>query len=120
MTDFELCMNCMSERPVDEPCPHCGCPTDEPQRPGALPFKAMLQNQYMIGLARKNNREGISYIGYDNVLNIKTLIREFFPQTMSERLPDSQTVRVVDGSEVTLQEYKTSSLNDARELVHVR
>ena len=120
MTDFELCMNCMSERPVGEPCPHCGCPTDEPQRPDALPLKTMLQNRYMIGLARKSNGEGISYIGYDSVLNIKTLIREFFPQTMSERLPDGQTVRVVDGSEVTFQEYKTSFLNDARELAHMR
>ena len=120
MTDFELCMNCMSERPTGEPCPHCGCSAEEPQRPNALPLKTMLQNRYMIGLARKSNGEGISYIGYDSVLNIKTLIREFFPQTMSERLPDGQTVRVVDGSEVAFQEYKASFLSDARELAHMR
>lgn len=120
MTDFELCMNCMSEKPAGEQCPQCGHPADEPQMPGALPFGTMLQNRYMTGLAQKVNGEGISYIGYDSVLNIKTLVREFFPQTMSERLPDGLGVRVVDGSEVTFQEYRSSFLSHARELAHMR
>lgn len=120
MTDFELCMNCMSEKPAGEECPQCGHPADEPQMPAGLPLGTMLQNRYMTGLAQKVNGEGITYIGYDSVLNIKTLVREFFPQTMSERLPDRLGVRVVDGSEVTFQEYKSSFLNHARELAHMR
>ncbi|WP_101696544.1 PASTA domain-containing protein [Clostridium minihomine] len=120
MTDFELCMNCMSEKAVQESCPHCGHSEDEPQEPEALPLKTMLQNRYLIGLAQKTNGEGISYIGYDSVLNIKTLIREFFPQTMSERLPEGLEIRIVDGSEITFEEYKASFLSHARELAHVR
>lgn len=121
MTDFELCMNCMTERPIgDEPCPHCESSADESQRPNALPLKTMLQNRYLVGMAKKVNGEGISYIGYDSVLNIKTLIREFFPQTMGERLPDGKTVRIIDGSEVTFGEYRDTFLNDARELAHMR
>lgn len=105
---------------MSEPRPHCGCPTDESQRPDALPLRTMLQNQYMIGSARRSNGEGVSYIGCNSALDIKTSIRGFFSQMMNKRLPDSQTVRVVDGSEVMFQERETSFLNNARELAHMR
>lgn len=119
MTDFELCMNCMSEKAVGDPCSHCGVAAEEPQKPDALPRKAMLQNRYMVGLAQKIDGAGISYIGYDSVLNIKTMIREFFPQTISSRMQDG-SIRIAQGNEIPFEEFKTSFLNHARELAHMR
>lgn len=119
MTDFELCMNCMSEKAAGSPCSHCGAEAEEPQKPEALPLKTMLQNRYIIGLAQKVDGIGISYIAYDSVLNSKTMIREFFPQTISSRLPNA-TVRVAKGNEIPFGEFKAAFLSHARELAHMR
>ena len=120
MTDFNLCMNCMSEIEGDEVCPSCGCRPDAPQAAGALPCRTILQNRYLVGMAKKHNGQGFTYIGYDTVLNIKTEIHEFFPRTLCERLPDRAGVHVIAGSEDVLGEYKTSFLTHARELAHLR
>ena len=64
-----LCMNCMSDTAGKTECPNCGFSSAEPQMNHALPYRTMLQNRYLVGRAKQSNGEGITYIGYDSVLN---------------------------------------------------
>jgi eukaryotic-like serine/threonine-protein kinase len=78
MTDpANLCMNCMSDKAGAVICPHCGFRGDEAQMQHALPPKTILQKRYLVGMAKESNGEGITYIGYDTVLNIPIKLREF-------------------------------------------
>ncbi len=121
MTGFEnLCMNCMSDTNGKTECPNCGFSSAEPQMRHALPYRTKLQQRYIVGRAKKSNGEGITYIGYDTVLNIPIELREFFPQTLSERSDSGESVRVIGGSEVTFNECLTGFLTYSREVAHMR
>ena len=121
MTDLtNLCMNCMSEKAGEAVCPHCGWRGDEPQMPHALPIKTMLQKRYLVGVAKRSNGEGITYIGYDTVLNIPIELHEFFPQTLSERAVNRVDVRVIGGSEIIFNESFARFLSYSREVAHMR
>lgn len=121
MTDpANLCMNCMSEKTEEGACPHCGCRGDEPQMKHALPLKTMLQNRYLVGAVQRSNGEGITYIGYDTVLNIPIELHEFFPQTLSERAANGADVRVIGGSEIIFNESFAHFLSYSREIAHMR
>lgn len=121
MADFDnLCMNCMSDMQGKDVCPVCGHRKDEPQNFGALPFKTVLQKRYIVGQAKRNNGEGITYIAYDKVLNIPVELHEYFPASLSERAEDGKTIRILGGSELVFQENRTAFLNYSREIAHMR
>lgn len=115
-----LCMNCMSDAGGRTECPNCGFRTAEPQMSHALPYRTKLQKRYLVGRAKQSNGEGITYIGYDMVLNIPIELREFFPQTLCERVADGPDVRVVSGSEINFNECLTRFLSYSREVAHMR
>jgi serine/threonine protein kinase len=121
MTGFDnLCMNCMSDTNGKSECLNCGFSSSEPQMRHALPYRTKLQQRYIVGRARKSNGEGITYIGYDTVLNISIELREFFPQTLCERADNAQSVRVIAGSEVPFRECLSGFLTYARDVAHMR
>lgn len=121
MTGFDnLCMNCMSDTAGKTECPNCGFRSAEPQIGHALPYRTNLQKRYLVGRAKQSNGEGITYIGYDTVLNIPIELREFFPETLCERAGDNADVRVLGGSEIIFEECRASFLNYSREIAHMR
>jgi serine/threonine protein kinase len=115
-----LCMNCMSDTNGKSECPNCGFSSTEPQMRHALPYRTELQHRYIVGRAKRSNGEGISYVGYDTVLNIPIELREFFPQTLCEREPDHKSVCVTAGKEATFRGCQTGFLTYAREIAHMR
>lgn len=121
MTGFDnLCMNCMSDTNGKAECSNCGFSSAEPQTRHALPYRTRLQKRYIVGRAKKSNGEGITYIGYDTVLNIPIELREFFPQTLCERPDDGVDIRVIGGSEIIFDECLAAFLNYSREVAHMR
>ncbi|HEX3037552.1 MAG TPA: PASTA domain-containing protein [Oscillospiraceae bacterium] len=121
MTGFDnLCMNCMSDTGGEDICSNCGFRAAEPQMFHALPYRTVLQERYIVGKAKKSNGEGISYIGYDTVLNITIELREFFPQTICERAENATDIRVVSGSEIIFNDCLSSFLSYSREIAHMR
>ncbi len=121
MTGFDnLCMNCMSDTNGKTECSNCGFSSSEPQMRHALPYRTRLQNRYIVGRAKKSNGEGITYIGYDTVLNIPIELREFFPQTLCERPANGTDIRVIGGSEIIFDECLAAFLNYSREIAHMR
>lgn len=121
MTGFDnLCMNCMSDTGGKRECPNCGFSAAEPQMRHALPYRTMLQQRYIVGRAKASNGEGITYIGYDTVLNIPIELREFFPQTLCERPGGKGDICVMGGSEIIFDECLAAFLNFSREVAHLR
>lgn len=121
MTGFDnLCMNCMSDTNGKTECSNCGFSSAEPQMRHALPYRTRLQKRYIVGRAKKSNGEGITYIGYDTVLNIPIELREFFPQTLCERPAAGTDIRVIGGSEIIFDECLAAFLNYSREIAHMR
>lgn len=121
MTDpSNLCMNCMSDKNGRPECPHCGHREEEPQMKYALPLRTLLQKRYVVGTVKRGNGEGITYIGYDTVLNIPIELREFFPQTLCERAANGTDARVNGGSEIIFSECFAKFLSYSREIAHMR
>lgn len=121
MTGYDnLCMNCISDTAGRTECPNCGFRSNEPQMNYALPYRTILQNRYLVGRAKKCNGEGITYIGYDTVLNIPIELHEYFPQTICERSKDQKTARIFPGSEIIYEECLNEFLSYSREVAHMR
>lgn len=66
-----LCIGCMKPLGTDERCPHCGL-NQEVYRPipRCLSLGTLLQNRYVTGRVLGEGAFGITYIGWDTVLNI--------------------------------------------------
>ena len=79
---FNRCFGCMEELEAENTvCPHCGfdpayCEgTEYALRPGTL-----LQGKYMVGKVLGKGGFGITYIGFDMMLDIKVTIKEYYPE----------------------------------------
>lgn len=99
-------------------CPHCGR-----EKAGQLTWSkalapgTILNNKILIGNILGKGGYGITYIGYDMLLEYRVAIKEFFPDEMVDRAEDGKTVLVLD--EVNGEEYQretTAYLREARVL----
>lgn len=73
------CVNCMKEIEGAE-CPYCGfCEDREKQDANVLKWNTILHGRYLVGKVLGQGGFGITYVGYDLVLNIKVAIKEYFP-----------------------------------------
>jgi Uncharacterized protein conserved in bacteria len=110
----------MSDMAARTECPNCGFHSAEPQMSHALPYRTKLQKRYLVGRAKQSNGEGLTYIGYDTVLNTPIELREYFPQTLCARSGNGTDIRVFGGSELIYGECLSEFLNYSREIAHLR
>lgn len=101
MSYEHLCMNCMKEKGSQEQCPHCKFHNDSLQLPPFLPMRTIVGGHYLIGAVTESNGDGTTYMGYDTETKTPVTIREFLPDTMVKRSPDSNTLLIRAGSEET-------------------
>lgn len=99
-------------------CPYCGYVHGTPAKeayhivPGSL-----LQNRYTVGRVLGFGGFGITYIGYDNLLEKTVAIKEYLPGEFSTRMPNQQAVTVYTGErEEQFEEGKKKMLDEARRL----
>lgn len=85
-------MQCMKERGENEICPFCGYREDGLQTTPYLAVKTWLMDRYLVGKIMTGDGEGVTYMGWDNVLQSAVMIREFLPGGLCQRV-DSVTVR---------------------------
>ena len=93
------CMGCMEEFQEDfHFCPNCGYEEGTPPKE-AYHIKpgSMLKGRYLIGKVLGFGGFGITYIGYDTVLNHKVAIKEYLPSDFSTRMPEQQAITVYSG-----------------------
>ncbi len=94
-----LCLGCMQEYEGDyNVCPHCGYEQDSPAKeayhiaPGTV-----IRERYIVGRVLGFGGFGITYIGFDQTLQHKVAIKEYFPSEFATRMPHETQVRVYAG-----------------------
>lgn len=75
------CMNKISEQQMQSGCPYCGyrCASESELPPHILKPGTILNGKYMIVRKLAEGGCGITYLGYDLNLEIKTAIKEYYP-----------------------------------------
>lgn len=93
------CMGCMAENPQNAPqCPHCGYLRGTPPMEAYhLEPETILQGRYIVGRVLGYGGFGVTYIGWDAMLERIVAIKEFLPSTFATRLPGGTAVTVFDG-----------------------
>ena len=112
------CMNLISEDAVF--CPYCGyrvgTPAAEPvyMQPGTR-----LRDRYTVGKALGSGGFGVTYAGFDDVLDMPVAIKEYFPREFSTRIPGQSQVTVYEDGrraayEAGLQKFVDEAVRLAR------
>ncbi len=93
------CLGCMEEYKDEyQVCPYCGYEVGTPPReayhmiPGTL-----LAGRYTVGQVLGFGGFGVTYIGYDNVLERKVAIKEYLPSEFSTRIPGHTEITTYEG-----------------------
>lgn len=98
------CMGCMAEIPeTEEICRYCGYEknTDVKEAYYLLPGK-MVGEKYIVGKVLGYGGFGVTYIGWDTVLNRKVAIKEYLPSDFATRSYGTKSLTVFSG-EATVQ-----------------
>ena len=92
MSSTNLCLNCL-EPSSTEPCPECGWSSgNEPDNPSALPPGTLLNKRFRLAKSLGQGGFGITYLAFDETLEIRLTIKEYLPQEFALRSHDAQTV----------------------------
>ena len=95
---MERCLGCMEICGESQVCPACGYEKGTPPKeiyhlkPGTV-----LYGKYTVGKVLGYGGFGVTYIGWDNILERKVAIKEFLPGDFSTRMPGDTIVTVYDG-----------------------
>lgn len=83
------CIHCMQKiEDGASVCGFCRFPQDTPQKdPDALSPGTQLRNRFVLGRELGRGGFGITYVGYDNYLDFRVAIKEYYPQALAARLP---------------------------------
>jgi serine/threonine protein kinase len=92
---MNICPNCFESELTDGVCPKCGFEIGaiEPV-PHALPPGTVLDNRYMVGKVLGQGGFGITYLGYDDRLEGKVAIKEYYPANYAGRQMGDTTYTV--------------------------
>lgn len=93
------CMGCMEDFPdTEQICPFCGYKVGTPaQELYHLTPESILHNRYIVGKVLGFGGFGVTYIGWDSVLEKKVAIKEYLPGEFATRMPGQTSVSVYDG-----------------------
>ncbi len=114
-----LCLNCMNT--FDERygvCPHCGfIPGTPPKEAYHLYPGTVLKNRYVVGTTVGFGGFGITYRAWDQVLDKKVAIKEFYPNGIVNRVPGEKSVIIYSGNRANeFQNGKVRFLAEARNM----
>ena len=119
--DQRRCPGCMglTENTI---CEKCGWPLGKNNEAHQLPVGTRLRGQYIIGRALGQGGFGITYLGWDDYLDMPVAIKEFYPNAMVTReCTVSTTVHCT--TEQVLPNYNASMerfLREAKALAKLR
>ena len=98
----------------NEICEKCGWPEGRTNEPHQLPVGYHLHGQYRVGRVLGQGGFGITYLGWDEFLEIPVAIKEFFPNSMVNR-ECSLTTKVHCYTEQVTPQYVMSKERFLRE-----
>lgn len=114
-----FCMGCM--KTYDDQltvCPHCGY---EYGTPPAEAFHitpgTVLEDRYIIGRALGFGGFGVTYLGYDRILQKRIAVKEYLPGEFSTRMPKQNTLTIYSGDkEEQFLQGKEKFIDEAKRL----
>ncbi|MCR5251684.1 MAG: serine/threonine protein kinase [Lachnospiraceae bacterium] len=110
----KICLRCMKVSDAADICPFCGKEKCGQQTwSKALAPGTILNTKILIGNILGKGGYGITYIGYDMLLEYPVAVKEFFPDEMVDRGEDGRSVVVLD--EVNAEEYERETKAYLRE-----
>lgn len=87
------CMRCMTDYSQQKFCPCCGRKRDSASAfEEQIPEGSVLNSRFVAGEARYRDRIGFLYTGWDNFMQKKVFIKEWYPVKIAERKEDGLTV----------------------------
>lgn len=95
----KFCMGCMEQYEDNlNICPHCGyIENTDPVQALHITPGSILHDRYIVGKALGYGGFGVTYIGWDALLETKIAIKEFLPSEFSTRMPGVSYVTVYSG-----------------------
>lgn len=120
--EMKRCPNCFADKPADAACPECGWPTGYENRLGVhLAPGTQLLSRYDVGRLLGQGGFGATYLGWDDRLQVKVAVKEYYPANLISRVPGGS--RVVPFSEVHAEGFHLGMkkfLEEARLLARLR
>ncbi|MCD8083701.1 MAG: PASTA domain-containing protein [Clostridiales bacterium] len=114
-----LCMGCMKEYDDRfEVCPYCGYAFDTPaEQSYHIPPGTVLENKYIVGKVLGFGGFGITYVGWDYLMQRKVAIKEYLPGEFATRMPTQIPVTIYSGEkEEQYKEGLAKTIEEARRL----
>lgn len=116
------CPNCFADKPDGAACPECGYPAGYENRTGVhlIPGTQLL-SRYDIGRLLGQGGFGATYLGWDDRLQVKVAVKEYYPANLISRVPG--TARVVPFSDIHAEGFNIGMkkfLEEARLLARLR
>lgn len=93
------CLGCMKEYDKQyEVCPYCGYVYGNPALEAYhLPPGTILQERYLVGTTLGFGGFGVTYIGWDKLLEKEVAIKEYLPGEFATRMPEQERVTIFSG-----------------------
>ena len=94
-----LCLGCMEPYETEyDICPHCGyVEGTEAEEPIHMAPGTILEGRYVIGKVLGYGGFGVTYIAWDQKLEQKVAIKEYFPSEFATRMPSESRVTIFGG-----------------------
>ena len=94
-----LCYGCFEKHDETLPiCPHCGyMDVNGPEEALHLEPGCLLRDTYIVGKVLGYGGFGVTYLGWNTVLEQKVAIKEYLPSEFSTRMPGHTLVTVFNG-----------------------
>ncbi len=116
-----LCYGCMDFKSSDDTvCPNCGYADDTPYDPNYIEPGTILSEKYVIGTMIGANSEGATYIGYNQSIGCRVLIREYMPQGLCSRVRGRAAISVDPKAVVQYKALMSEFADLNKSLAHMR
>lgn len=117
------CTNCFKVKTADGPCP--ACRHDDSQEGATLGLHLVpgwtLSSRYMVGNLLGQGGFGATYKGWDDRLQVKVAVKEYFPASLVARQPGGTNVIPFSAAQKpTFDEGLVKFLDEARILARLR
>ena len=94
----QFCMSCMEQYDDNlTVCPHCGSDRTVGDDALHIPQGTVLRERYIVGKCLGFGGFGVTYIGYDALLEHKVAIKEYLPSEFSTRAIGDTAVTIIGG-----------------------
>lgn len=115
------CFSCMNKINSNI-CDHCGYDNSKAktERSSSLKPATLLRERYYIGVIIEQNGEGITYIAYDMLDKKRVRIREFFPESLCNRLNGSNLVEIISGCDIQFKSLKSDFAELSKQLIDLQ